>query len=194
MVEPEQLCPEPEPILSSETAGSILGSARKDWELTVEEVAQNLNLSVDTINALERDEYDRLPGYTFVKGYIRSYANLLRLDAENIIARVDLEPERLSEIPTSKGALKLKSKTQGKSKSKTDIVFKSIIFILILAGLALFGLNQLSKLDTDKLAEILKFPKSEKSNDAQNNNNEILFPPTDESNGSDPKEALIRIE
>ena len=54
--------------------GQVLASRREEWGLTTQEVAENLNLGVDTIEALEADEYENLPGSTFVKGYMRSYA------------------------------------------------------------------------------------------------------------------------
>ncbi len=63
----------PTPTLDTESkisAGELLSSARISWDLTVEDVALNLNLGTDTINALEQNDYDRLPGHTFVKGYI----------------------------------------------------------------------------------------------------------------------------
>ena len=192
----QHIHPEPEPLSSSETAGKILASARMGWDLTVDEVATNLNLSADTIRALEKDEYEKLPGYTFVKGYIRSYANLLRLNPDEVISTVHLEPERHSEIPALKGSIKLKGKTYGRPEKKRGSFFKFIIFLFLLAGLSLFGLNQWSKLDTKELAEFLKLPLSDSPDTDNSDDNEIIFP----SNGSTQnesnqnKEALIRIE
>ena len=90
--------PQLQALSPEETAGRILASARKGWELSVEEVADNLNLSANTIRALEQDDYASLPGTTFVKGYIRSYANLLRLNPDEVLATLKLEPETLPHL------------------------------------------------------------------------------------------------
>ncbi len=65
--------------------GSQLQQARKDLQLAPEDVAQILHLSVKHINALERDDYKNLPGPTYVRGYLRSYAQLLGLAPEKLV-------------------------------------------------------------------------------------------------------------
>lgn len=195
MAEQDPIHPEPLALNSSESAGKILSSARIAWDLSIEDVAHNLNLGVDTILALEQDEYEKLPGYTFVKGYLRSYANLLKLDPEEVVANVDLQPERLSEIPSIKGSLKLKGKTNTASRkngSAIGAVFKSLLFIVLLAGLVLFGLNQYSKMDKDKLAEFFKLPASESTK--KTTNSDIVLPTASGEAENGKKEALIRIE
>ena len=77
---PELTEPVPQPAISP---GQLLAERRQEWGLSVQEVAANLNLGIDTIEALESEDYGSLPGSTFVKGYMRSYAKLLKLDAED---------------------------------------------------------------------------------------------------------------
>lgn len=67
-------------------AGVVLANERKAQDQTVEQIAKELNLSAATIRALETDQADGLPELTYVRGYIRSYARLLGLDPEAIIA------------------------------------------------------------------------------------------------------------
>ena len=66
-------------------SGSLLASARKQQNKTVEEIAAELNLSVSQIKTIELDQTDGLPEPTYVRGYIRSYAKLLGLDSEQIL-------------------------------------------------------------------------------------------------------------
>lgn len=192
MADPE-IYPEPQPLSPSETAGKILSSARKGWDLTIEEVAEDLNLSTDTIRALEQDDYDKLPGYTFVKGYIRSYANVLRLNPDDVIAKVNLQPEKLSEIPTAPGAIRLKAKRPAKKKKKRTFVLKFFLILIVTAALGVFGMSQLSKIDTAELAEIFKLPAK---NTKETESDEIIFPTQEdtEESSDQPKSALIRIE
>lgn len=65
--------------------GSQLRQARLDLKLTPENVAHILHLSPRQIVALESDEYDKLPGPTYVRGYLRGYAQLLGLSAESVV-------------------------------------------------------------------------------------------------------------
>ena len=138
------------------TAGKKLAEARIAYGLSVEEVAGHLNLSVHSIKALERDDYESLPGYTFSKGYLRSYAGLLRLDPDDVLASVDLVPEQLQNIASSKSMAKSRSReTVQRKKSGGRRVFKTIVWILVLIILVLVGVNQFAKLDINQVVQSL---------------------------------------
>ena len=64
--------------------GVRLAQARDELGLPVKEVARMLNLSPSHITALENDDYESLFGPTYVRGYLRSYAQLLGLPPEEI--------------------------------------------------------------------------------------------------------------
>ncbi len=66
--------------------GSLLRAARVASGLSVAEVTQSIKFAERQIEALERDDFDNLPGSTFVRGIIRSYAKLLHLDAGPLLA------------------------------------------------------------------------------------------------------------
>lgn len=65
--------------------GRLLHQARQDLRLAPEDVAQILHLSSKQIVALEKDDYRSLPGPTYVRGYLRSYAQLLGLSPEKVV-------------------------------------------------------------------------------------------------------------
>ena len=65
--------------------GRLLHEARLDLRLAPEDVAQILHLSSKQIVALEQDDYKNLPGSTYVRGYLRSYAQLLGLSPETVL-------------------------------------------------------------------------------------------------------------
>lgn len=67
-------------------AGAMLASAREAAGLSVDAVAQQLKLAPRQVKALEEGDYDRLPGRTFVRGFVKSYARLVRLDPERVLA------------------------------------------------------------------------------------------------------------
>ena len=59
--------------------------ARKERNLEIAAVAQQLNLSPGVVRALEADDYRMLPNATFVKGYLRSYARLLGIAGDDLV-------------------------------------------------------------------------------------------------------------
>lgn len=59
--------------------GERLREAREAARLTVGEVASRLRLSPSVVERLEADDYERLHGATFVRGYLSGYARLLDL-------------------------------------------------------------------------------------------------------------------
>ncbi len=66
--------------------GSLLRAAREARGLSIAEVTHSIKFGARQIEALERDDFDKLSGNTFMRGIIRSYAKLLRLDAEPLLA------------------------------------------------------------------------------------------------------------
>jgi cytoskeleton protein RodZ len=65
--------------------GETLRATRVKLGLEPDNVAQILHLSISQIEALENNEFDRLPGATYVRGYLRSYCQLLNIDAAPIL-------------------------------------------------------------------------------------------------------------
>ncbi|HEB96930.1 MAG TPA: helix-turn-helix domain-containing protein [Sedimenticola thiotaurini] len=68
-----------------EGPGRRLRALREAQELDLARVATLLHLSVDKLEALEADDYERLPGSVFTQGYIRNYARLLGVPVEPLL-------------------------------------------------------------------------------------------------------------
>lgn len=71
--------------------GAQLSAEREARSWSIEQVAHQLNLAPRQIQALERDDYAALPGMASVRGFIRAYAKLLKLDAAPMIATISPE-------------------------------------------------------------------------------------------------------
>lgn len=67
------------------SAGRLLAAEREAQGLSLEDVARSLKLAVRQVEAMERDEYGKLPGITFVRGFVRNYARLLQMDPEPLL-------------------------------------------------------------------------------------------------------------
>lgn len=72
-----------------ENPGEILRQARESRSLSQAEVARKLNLTVTSLNNLEAGAFDKLPGHTFARGYIRAYAKLLDMDQATLVQAFD---------------------------------------------------------------------------------------------------------
>ena len=68
------------------TAGALLRRGREAAGLSLDAVAQQLKLAPRQVTALEEDDFAHLPGRTFVRGFVRNYARLVRIDAETVLA------------------------------------------------------------------------------------------------------------
>lgn len=69
--------------------GQLLLQGRLQTGLTQEQVAKELYMTVYKVKALETDDYSRLSSDTFARGYIRAYANLVKVDVVLALAAYD---------------------------------------------------------------------------------------------------------
>jgi len=75
--------------------GKLLLQARLQAGLTQEQVAKELYMTIYKVKALESDDYSRLSSDTFARGYIRAYANLVKVDVVIILTAYDALMDRL---------------------------------------------------------------------------------------------------
>lgn len=69
--------------------GDTLRQAREGKAWSLPEVAARLNLTPASLANLEAGAFDKLPGHTFSRGYIRAYAKLLGLDQAVLVQAFD---------------------------------------------------------------------------------------------------------
>ncbi|MHB8076164.1 helix-turn-helix domain-containing protein [Desulfosporosinus fructosivorans] len=90
--------------------GQMLQAAReeKKWSFTyTEEITK---IRVRYIQALEEEKYDILPGTTYVKGYLRTYAKQLGLNSDEIIDlyNASAKPEAINVFETPSKYVKVR--------------------------------------------------------------------------------------
>ncbi|MFK9006943.1 RodZ domain-containing protein [Pseudomonas pergaminensis] len=69
--------------------GDTLRQARESNGWSLAEVALKLNLTTTSLGNLEAGAFDKLPGHTFARGYIRAYAKLLGIDQAVLVQEFD---------------------------------------------------------------------------------------------------------
>ncbi len=136
------------PALSvSAGVGATLRAAREGMGKSLPECAKLLRIRQPFLEALEEGRHRDLPGGTYAAGFLRSYAEYLGLDSEEMIRR-------------------FRDEGAGGFKNRTELTFPSpvsegripggaVIFLgLILAAVAYGGWYMLSSTDT-KVAEMV---------------------------------------
>ena len=71
--------------------GEKLKQERESRDTPIEEIASTTKIQVSYLKALERNEFEALPGGAFGKFYIRAYAEVLGFDPQPLIADYDRE-------------------------------------------------------------------------------------------------------
>ena len=74
-----------EKVIISNSVGSLLRASRMKLELDLRDVAETLNIRFIYLEAIEDGRYEDLPGAVYVVGFIRSYADYLGLDSEEVV-------------------------------------------------------------------------------------------------------------
>ena len=110
-----------------ENFGSYIKHERELRGVPLEEISRITKIHIRYLQALEDNRFDELPSEVFIKGYIRSYANIIGSDAD----------EMLNSYEESIGNKLIEKGTNLKSKS-TNTVKKYLGFVL--AGLSILAL------------------------------------------------------
>lgn len=72
--------------VDSDSLGGYLRLERERRHVSLQDISAATKIQLKFLEALERDDYDRLPPTPFVVGFLRAYAQYLALDAESILA------------------------------------------------------------------------------------------------------------
>ena len=117
-----------------ESVGAILARERAARGLTLEDVAQQLKFGARQLEALEQDRFERLPGGTFARGMVRSYARLLRLDADALLARMQGAFDAPDADRLAARFQQLVPFSDGSRRSNAIYVVLSLLILVVVAG------------------------------------------------------------
>lgn len=125
-----------EPVVRQ--AGQVLREAREARGLSVFEVAQSLKFGVRQIEALEADNYGVLPpGATFLRGFVRGYAKLLKLDPVPLLELLDgRAPSVLPEVRAPQNMGVAATPVVAGRRSSSPLLIGAAVIAIVAAGLA----------------------------------------------------------
>ncbi len=110
--------------------GERLKREREMREVSMEELAKATRIGSRFLQALENEDWDKLPGGVFGHGFVRSIARYLGLDEEALLGEYDLaRAEKLPPVPV---------KPEERIPSPSKWLPALVVFILLLAAAGLF--------------------------------------------------------
>jgi cytoskeleton protein RodZ len=115
-----------------ESPGQMLAQLRDERKLSIADVAQRLKYGARQIEALEADEFDKLPGATFVRGMVRGYAKLLDTDPEPLLSALE-QRYVPGEVSLDLRAKRIPFPEGGKRGTRVYLVL-SLLALVVVAG------------------------------------------------------------
>ncbi|MBC7455081.1 MAG: DUF4115 domain-containing protein [Massilia sp.] len=129
--------------------GKTLAAQREAMGWTVEQVADQLKLAVRQVIALEQGDYANLPGPAVVRGFVRAYAKVVKLDAAPLVAQIALDTPAPSDAtlttvrrdkPASFSQVRYPSNGKRSRKLPLGLIAAVIVIAGALAGAWYYGL------------------------------------------------------
>lgn len=78
--------------------GATLREARMRARIDISEIESQTKIRAKYLRALENEEWDLLPGPTYVKSFLRTYGDALHLDGKRLVEEYKLQNERLTDV------------------------------------------------------------------------------------------------
>jgi hypothetical protein len=126
--------------------GATLREARMRARIDVAEIEAETKIRAKYLRALENEEWDLLPGPTYVKSFLRTYAEALDLDAKLLVDEYKLRHERLSEVELQ--PINAAAPGRERRRRQGPVVPRWLVIVLIFAGL-IFALSLLGRDEPD---------------------------------------------
>ncbi len=119
--------------------GDMLREGREARGLTVNQIAEITKIRTDHIRALEEGNFGIFMAPVYVRGFVRSYATLIKLDVPQVLAALDVE---LKQIDKFNEQTSLSGEPKGfvdwlmlqLSKINWSIVLPVILFLVLIFG------------------------------------------------------------
>jgi cytoskeletal protein RodZ len=130
------------------TVAEKLRQAREAQNLTVHQIADITKIRTDHIRALEQGNFDMFSAPVYIRGFVRSYATLLKLDVKEIMSALDTElgrtekfsvPPPLSNQP--RGVLDFLMLQLSKVDWRKALIGAVVLVVVVIIGFILLALR-----------------------------------------------------
>jgi cytoskeleton protein RodZ len=128
--------------------GNTLREARVRRNLTLQQVEEDIKIRVKYVQAMENEDWDVMPGVTYVKGFLRTYATYLGLDPDVIIGEFrsrGMVPSAEHHEPFSGSSVIGKPRSH---RGRNTVVIVAVVCLIVLA--AIYALGMMNSKDNDE--------------------------------------------
>jgi cytoskeletal protein RodZ len=132
---------------NTETLGEYLRKQRQKMGFSAEDLMREKRISIEVIEALESGQYHLLPGDAYIRGYLRSYAQFLNLEFEELVARYKFETQQ-GHNDSEVALIDLRESNELDHKKKGNVFLISLIVGLLVLAAVVNGL--LNKNESEK--------------------------------------------
>ena len=118
---------------TNETPGQLLRVERERMGFSVRQMAEKLHLLPYQVEALEADDYLALNGDIFCRGYLKTYAGLLGMDAKLLVdAYTSIRPERAeSGYPITASTWQIQRPHKGRSIQYWCLAASLVVIVVL---------------------------------------------------------------
>ena len=141
------------------TVGARLREERLSRGIKRSEIAIKLHITNHYVKSLEANNFDKLPGAIFVKGYLKNYSELLDLNPTEIIGLYEKFISKENE-----GRADKVTPQKQKVKNRLIVVFSVVLFISLFAVLWVFGSDATQELGSVTMLDLPDILSSGSSN------------------------------
>ena len=125
--------------------GRYLQDIRLSKGISLETVAEETRIRIDTLLLIEGENHDKLPDEVFVKGFLRAFAKAIGADGDEAVRRYQIRLKVVQKLAKSEADLKI---TAGKFWGR--LLF-CIVALLCLIFLSVFALSVFKKYSSNEL-------------------------------------------
>jgi cytoskeleton protein RodZ len=104
--------------------------------VSLEEISSATKISIRFLEAIEREDFSKLPGGIFSRSFIRSYARYLGLDEERAVAEYQLAAH--PQVDFDLHRMPAGSARAGRPPSRTPLIATLVAVVLLAGGYVLF--------------------------------------------------------
>ena len=98
--------------------GDLLRRERERQNLSIKDIEKATSIRALYIDAIEKGEYKTLPGEVYAKGFVRNYANYLKLNANEIVNAFNEEMHPQEEMQDAAGSSSAEEARQEQSAER----------------------------------------------------------------------------
>ncbi|HER43185.1 MAG TPA: helix-turn-helix domain-containing protein, partial [Candidatus Eisenbacteria bacterium] len=127
-------------LSSEKTVGEIMLASRERKGASLEEASEETRIAVKNLEYLETDNFEALPAKVYVRGFLRTYASYLGLDAEHLLNKYEVQS---GQTHTSRGDMweieaEVVEERLGSQNIMKRLALAAIVVLLLLVVVLLF--------------------------------------------------------